>query len=147
VDDLRTIVEYHEQVLRSIENQLGQVVANLDVMRKERDEDRAEAKQQQEQAMQRQEQAMQRQERAMQRQDEDYRRAQERMVHSERYLQRAFRLGVAALRRERTARQEADQKLAEQREADRREWLERHARIELLLEKSIRGGNGSHAQP
>jgi hypothetical protein len=140
VDDLRTIVEYHEQVLRSIENQLGQVVANLDVMRKERDEDRAEAKQQREQAMQRQE-------RAMQRQDEDYRRAQERMVHSERYLQRAFRLGVAALRRERTARQEADQKLAEQREADRREWLERHARIELLLEKSIRGGNGSHAQP
>lgn len=126
MDDLRTIVEYHEQVLRSIENQLGHVVENLDLMRKERDEDRVAAKQQR---------------------DEDYRRAQERMAHSARYLQRAFRLGVAALRRERTARQEADQKLAEQREADRREWLERHARIELLLEKSIRGGNGSHAQP
>lgn len=125
MDDLRTIVEYHEQVLRSIENQLGQVVANLDVMRKERDEDRVAAKQQR---------------------DQDYRLAQERMAHSERYLQRAFRLGVAALRRERNARQEADQKLAEQREADRREWMERHARIELLLEQSIRGGNGSHAQ-
>ena len=30
MDDLKSIVEYHEQALRSIEDQLGRVVENLD---------------------------------------------------------------------------------------------------------------------
>jgi len=121
VDDLKTIVAYHQQVLQSIENQLGQVVENLD--RFERSMEGAERQR-----------------------EGDRREANRRMSHTEIYLQRAFRMGVAAMRRERKARLEADQRLEEQRGADRREWQERHSRIERLLEQSIRGRNRSGAE-
>ena len=37
MDDLKSIVEYHEQALRSIEDQLGRVVENLDQLGRKMD--------------------------------------------------------------------------------------------------------------
>ena len=37
MDDLKSIVEYHEQALRSIEDQLGRVVDNLDKLERKMD--------------------------------------------------------------------------------------------------------------
>lgn len=86
MDDLKTIVEYHEQMLRSLESQINEFVGSLSQLEQDRE--------------------------AARRQREEERRvADQRMAHIEMYLQRAFRMGVAAMRRERKARLEADHDL------------------------------------
>ena len=129
MDDLKSIVEYHEQALRSIEDQLGRVIENLDKL-----------------------------DRKTEKEMEALRRSQQR---SEKFLARAFRLGVVAIRRERVRRLEEDRRLAErqatdraaceERQAtDRAAWEERMERIERNIDRFLEGfqgrngGNGSN---
>ena len=106
MDDLKSIVEYHEQALRSIEDQLGRVVENHD-------------------------------------------KGERRMDRNEKFLARAFRLGVVAIRRERVRRLEEDRRLAERQATDRAAWEERMERIERNIDRFLEGfqgrngGNGS----
>ena len=106
MDDLKSIVEYHEQALRSIEDQLGRVVENHD-------------------------------------------KGERRMDRNEKFLARAFRLGVVAIRRKRVRRLEEDRRLAERQATDRAAWEERMERIERNIDRFLEGfqgrngGNGS----
>ena len=124
MDDLKSIVEYHEQALRSIENQLGQLVESQQRTQRSLDTFKEES----------------------QKQMESLRRLQER---SERFLARAFRLGAVAVRRERVRRLEEDRRLAERQATDRAAWEERMQRTERNIDRMLEGfqgrngGNGS----
>lgn len=124
MDDLKSIVEFHEQALRSIENQLGQLVESQQRTQRSFDTFKEES----------------------QKQMESLRRLQER---SERFLARAFRLGVVAVRRERVRRLEEDRQLAERQATDRAAWEERMQRTERNIDRMLEGfqgrngGNGS----
>ena len=117
MDDLKSIVEYHEQALRSIEDQLGRLVENQDRHRREARGEMA-----------------------------TLRRLQDK---NDRFLARAFRLGVVAVRRERVRRLEEDKRLAEKQVADRAAWEERMERTERNIDRLLEGfqgrngGNGS----
>lgn len=128
MDDLKSIVQYHEQALRSIEDQLGRLVENQDRHEREWREEMA-----------------------------TLGRLQDK---NDRFLARAFRLGVVAVRRERVRRLEEDKRLAEKQVADRAAleerqtsdraaWEERMERIERNIDRFLNGlpgrngGNGS----
>ena len=124
MDDLKSIVEYHEQALRSIENQLGQLVESQQRTQRSIDIFKEESQKQMEALL----------------------RLQQR---SEKFLARAFRLGVVAIRRERVRRLEEDRRLAERQATDRAAWEERMERIERNIDRFLEGfqgrngGNGS----
>jgi uncharacterized protein YaiL (DUF2058 family) len=117
MDDLKSIVEYHEQALRSIEDQLGRLVENQDRHRREAREEMA-----------------------------TLRRLQDK---NDRFLARAFRLGVVAVRRERVRRLEDDKRLEAKQATDRAAWEERMERIERNIDRFLNGlpgrngGNGA----
>ncbi len=117
MDDLKSIVEYHEQALRSIENQLGQLVESQQRTQRSFDTFKEES----------------------QKQMESLRRLQER---SERFLARAFRLGVVAVRRERVRRLEEDRRLAERQATGRAAWEERMERTERNIDRMLEGFQG-----
>ena len=103
MDDLKSIVQYHEQALRSIEDQLGRLVENQDRHEREWREEMA-----------------------------TLGRLQDK---NDRFLARAFRLGVVAVRRERVRRLEEDKRLAEKQVADRAAWEERQTSDRAALEE------------
>jgi len=117
MDDLKSIVEYHEQALRSIENQLGQLVESQQRTQRSFDTFKEES----------------------QKQMESLRRLQER---SERFLARAFRLGVVAVRRERVRRLEEDRRLAERQATGRAAWEERMERTERNIDRMLEAFQG-----
>ena len=124
MDDLKSIVEFHEQALRSIENQLGQLVESQQRTQRSLDTFKEES----------------------QKQMESLRRLQQR---NEQFLARAFRLGVVTVRRERVRRLEEDRRLAERQATDRAAWEERMQRTERNIDRMLEGfqgrngGNGS----
>ena len=124
MDDLKSIVEFHEQARRSIENQLGQLVESQQRTQRSLDTFKEES----------------------QKQMETLRRLQQR---NEQFLARAFRLGVVAVRRERVRRLEEDRRLAERQATDRAAWEERMQRTERNIDRMLEGfqgrngGNGS----
>ena len=124
MDDLKSIVEFHEQARRSIENQLGQLVESQQRTQRSLDTFKEES----------------------QKQMETLRRLQQR---NEQFLARAFRLGVVAVRRERVRRLEEDRRLAERQATDRAAWEERMPRTERNIDRMLEGfqgrngGNGS----
>ena len=117
MDDLKSIVEYHEQALRSIENQLGQLVESQQRTQRSLDTFNEES----------------------QKQMETLRRLQQR---NEQFLARAFRLGVVAVRRERVRRLEEDRRLAERQATDRAAWEERMERTERNIDRMLEGFQG-----
>ena len=124
MDDLKSIVEFHEQARRSIENQLGQLVESQQRTQRSLDTFKEESEKQM----------------------ESLRRLQQR---NEQFLARAFRLGVVAVRRERVRRLEEDRRLAERQATDRAAWEERMERTERNIDRMLEGfqgrngGNGS----
>ena len=124
MDDLKSIVEFHEQARRSIENQLGQLVESQQRTQRSLDTFKEESEKQM----------------------ESLRRLQQR---NEQFLARAFRLGVVAVRRERVRRLEEDRRLAERQATDRAAWEERMQRTERNIDRMLEGfqgrngGNGS----
>ena len=112
MDDLKSIVEYHEQARRSIENQLGQLVESQQRTQRSLDTFKEES----------------------QKQMEALRRLQQR---NEQFLARAFRLGVVAVRRERVRRLEEDRRLAERQATDRAAWEERQANDRAAWEERM----------
>jgi len=132
MEDLRAIVEYHEQALRSIEDQLGRVVERLD-------RNAAEA-----------EKRFQEAEKRFQEAEKRLERLEHHAEHNGRMLRRAFHLGVIAYRRERERRRHEDERLEQQRARDRAEWQERMTRIEANLDRflsGLQGANGREGPP
>ena len=117
MDDLKSIVEFHEQARRSIENQLGQLVESQQRTQRSLDTFNEES----------------------QKQMETLRRLQQR---NEQFLARAFRLGVVAVRRERVRRLEEDRRLAERQATDRAAWEERMERTERNIDRMLEGFQG-----
>ena len=107
MDDLKSIIEYHEQVLRSLENQMGQLFEGREETKQQMKRDREQA-------------------------DLSMKQFNGRMDRLEAYMARAFRLGVAAARRERVRRQQE-----ERRRHEEDQWLgEQDRRLEKQIAES-----------
>ena len=160
MDDLKSIIEYHEQVLRSLENQIGQLFESRQEFEDMIKQDRAEAKLRAQQS------------------DLSMKQFDRRMDRLEAFMARAFRLGVVAARRERVRRQQEerrrhegdqwltkqDRRLEKQIAESRAEWEKKVARIEeqrardlaasdkrmtrvgTTLERFLRGLQGSNGK-
>jgi len=104
VDDLKSIIEYHEQVLRSLESQISQLFEGEQETKQQMKKNREQA-------------------------DLSMKQFNQRMDRLEAFMARAFRLGVTAARRERVRRQQE-----ERRRHEEDQWLgEQDRRLEKQI--------------
>lgn len=107
MDDLKSIIEYHEQVLRSLESQISQLFEGEQETKQQMKKNREQA-------------------------DLSMKQFNQRMDRLETFMARAFRLGVVAARRERVRRQQE-----ERRRHEEDQWLgEQDRRLEKQTAES-----------
>ena len=107
MDDLKSIIEYHEQVLRSLESQISQLFEGEQETKQQMKKNREQA-------------------------DLSMKQFNQRMDRLEAFMARAFRLGVTAARRERVRRQQE-----ERRRHEEDQWLgEQDRRLEKQIAES-----------
>jgi len=124
VDDLESLRKYHEQVSRSLEDQLGRLV---------------ESQQKTEEANRK---ANEESKLRMDRVESNIAQIGRELTNLTDYTRHAVELDIRAYRRERQRRRkeirDAEERIAEERAKDRAEWLERTERIEGNLERTER---------